>query len=519
MKVLSYNIRGVGSTVKRKEIQSLIQKYNFDFCCVQETKDEDLSVETCREIWGFGNFGWAKRDSIGRSGGILSIWNSEKFKVTSSWDMPGAVVVVGFWGIDRIKCCVINVYAPSGLADKLDLWDIIQLVIQQYDEDCVCLAGDFNSIRTPGERSGRGSSIPSSDIAAFDGFIRDSNMLDLPMIGRKFSRYQPDGKCKSRIDRILVNNNWITVWPSSSLKGLPRTISDHCPLALETKTINWGPKPFRFVNAWCSYPNFLEFVEKVWSGYDIEGWGGFKVKEKLKLLKEDLKKWNTEVFGSLDHKIDKLKLNIQELDLYDEVFGLEEEEVIKRKEATTDLFRSLKQRNSLLAQKAKIRWLKEGDVNSKFFHRAINFRRKGNGIAVMLLDGEWIEDVKGVKEGIFSFFKNHFSRTRRTRPSMAADLFANKLSPEDNEFLLAPFSEDEVKLAIENCESSKSPDPDGFNFKFIKVCWAVIKKDFLQMLSEFHEHGKLVRGLNPSFIALIPKKKMLRVYRIIGQSP
>lgn len=64
-----------------------------------------------------------------------------------------------------------------------------------------------------------------------------------------------------------------------------------------------------------------------------------------------------------------------------------------------------------------------------------------------------------------------------------------------------------MKLAIENCDNSKSPGPDGFNFKFIKVCWAIIKRDFLQMLSDFHEHGRLVCGINPSFIALIPKKE------------
>lgn len=66
----------------------------------------------------------------------------------------------------------------------------------------------------------------------------------------------------------------------------------------------------------------------------MEGWGGFKVKEKLKRLKENLKKWSAEVFDSMEHKIKKLKGDIQELDIYDDIFGLEEDEVIKRKEVT-----------------------------------------------------------------------------------------------------------------------------------------------------------------------------------------
>lgn len=80
------------------------------------------------------------------------------------------------------------------------------MVAQQNDDGCVCIAGDFNSIREPGEIIGRGNSIHSNNIDALDGFIRDLNLLNLPLIGRKFSRYQPDGKCKSRIDRILMNN-------------------------------------------------------------------------------------------------------------------------------------------------------------------------------------------------------------------------------------------------------------------------------------------------------------------------
>lgn len=53
-------------------------------------------------------------------------------------------------------------------------------------------------------------------------------------------------------------------------------------------------------------------MEKAWTSYEIEGWGGFIVKEKLRRLKEDLKRWNIEVFGSIDHKIDSLRNNVQE---------------------------------------------------------------------------------------------------------------------------------------------------------------------------------------------------------------
>lgn len=75
----------------------------------------------------------------------------------------------------------------------------------------------------------------------------------------------------------------------------------------------------------------------------------------------------------------------------------------------------------------------------------------------------------------------------------------------DNIFLTAQFTESEIKRAVWECESSKSPGPDDFSFGFIKKCWSLLKDDFVRMFDEFHSHGKFVKGLNPSFVTLIPK--------------
>lgn len=77
----------------------------------------------------------------------------------------------------------------------------------------------------------------------------------------------------------------------------------------------------------------------------------------------------------------------------------------------------------------------------------------------------------------------------------------------DNEFLTAPFLEDEIKEAIWSCNSDKSPGPDGFSFNFIKSKWNLLKSKIGQMMADFHQFGRNVKGMNPSFIVLIPKKE------------
>jgi len=56
-----------------------------------------------------------------------------------------------------------------------------------------------------------------------------------------------------------------------------------------------------------------------------------------------------------------------------------------------------------------------------------------------------------------------------------------------------------------DCDSFKSPGPDGISFVFLKDFWDMLKNDVMRLLVEFHRNGKLAKGINSTFIALIPK--------------
>lgn len=81
----------------------------------------------------------------------------------------------------------------------------------------------------------------------------------------------------------------------------------------------------------------------------------------------------------------------------------------------------------------------------------------------------------------------------------------NQISLQDNFLLISPFTEEEVKAAVWQCDGAKSPGPDGYNFNFIKSFWGILKENITTFLAEFQTHDKLVRGSNTSFLTLIPK--------------
>lgn len=76
--------------------------------------------------------------------------------------------------------------------------------------------------------------------------------------------------------------------------------------------------------------------------------------------------------------------------------------------------------------------------------------------------------------------------------------------------MVASFTEDKVRDELWSCESFKNPGLDGLSFSFWKEFWDLLKTDLMRLIFEFHQYGKIVKGLNPSFIVLIPKKEEAR---------
>ena len=68
------------------------------------------------------------------------------------------------------------------------------------------------------------------------------------------------------------------------------------------------------------------------------------------------------------------------------------------------------------------------------------------------------------------------------------------------EILESEVSLEEVKDAVWDCGSDKSPGPDGFTFGFIKRYWKLMKDDFFAAVYEFFNKGDIPIGCNASFI-------------------
>jgi exonuclease III len=247
MIVLSFNIRGLGGRIKRRKVRNLVRCYNVDFLALQETKLEEITSEFCYSIWGSQDCQWAFLPSQGSSGGILSLWKKENNSLIFSFTGEGFVGVCLELANDLSRCYIVNVYAKCDISAKRRCWGDILMSKRGFGEGLWCVLGDFNSVRDSNERRGvsqLASGGFSTEMVAFNSFITSLDLVDMPLVGRTFTWFHPNGISMSRLDRLLLSSSWADVWGVPTVWVLSRDVADHCSLVLKYSNSDWGPKPF-----------------------------------------------------------------------------------------------------------------------------------------------------------------------------------------------------------------------------------------------------------------------------------
>ncbi|GKU94766.1 hypothetical protein SLEP1_g8212 [Rubroshorea leprosula] len=366
------------SVRKKRHLRELVKKEKADFLAVQETKLGGIDNKISRSVWGTDDVEWVAKDAVGMSSGLACFWNSKVIKATRILEGENFIGIEGLWCPDNEQIILINVYSPCQLPGKRVLWTELRSLIENGGEK-ICIMGDFNTVRKAEER--KGSSGVTRDMREFDNFIQAMKLVDIPLVGRKFTWYQARGNYMSRIDRFLLSEGWLSKWGEARQWGLRRSMSDHCPILLKHQTIEWGPKPFRFFDSWLEQEGCSKLIKEVWNDTQIQGWAGFRLKEKLKTTKEALRKWSKNLIPTLDIRINNATSDIAKIDMKGEVAHLSEEEIERRREAFIQIWESLKSKESMMQQKSRKVWVAQGDANTRFFHNCVKGRwRRRRGL-------------------------------------------------------------------------------------------------------------------------------------------
>jgi hypothetical protein len=100
-------------------------------------------------------------------------------------------------------------------------------------------------------------------------------------------------------------------------------------------------------------------------------------------------------------------------------------------------------------------WLKEGDKNTKYFHKFANSHRRHTSIRHLSINGELSSDLVAIKAQIIEFYKTLYTEDSGCRPLLDG-LHFSSISSDEACWLERPFEEEEIFKAVSNMNGDKA---------------------------------------------------------------
>lgn len=163
-----------------------------------------------------------------------------------------------------------------------------------------------------------------------------------------------------------------------------------------------------------------------------------------------------------------------------------------------------------MRQKSRIRWLAEGDLNTRFFFSSVIAHLSRN-IIYFLLDGQnqRISDQFLMKSMTLNFYKSllgtHSIGVTPYSVEEIQELHPYRCAPDLINTLSAIPSDTEIKAAVFSLPRNKAPGPDGFTVDFFISSWDLVGQDLIKAVRHFFNTSDMLRQVNATVITLIPK--------------
>ena len=141
--------------------------------------------------------------------------------------------------------------------------------------------------------------------------------------------------------------------------------------------------------------------------------------QKLKVVKSKLKEWNKDVFGRVEYRKNLALDQLQFWDAKEKTIRLSLEEMDARRKVREEYKKWVLLEEMNWRQKSREVWLKEGDRNTRFFHRMANAHRRRNNVDQIRVNGVWYSEENVISERIVNAFRSLLSNPGNWRPPLS----------------------------------------------------------------------------------------------------
>ncbi|XP_020701905.1 uncharacterized protein LOC110113605, partial [Dendrobium catenatum] len=428
-----WNCRGANKNEASLYLKEVIKDHGILFVGLVETKLNAFDKVSFHKIMG-ADWDFYLFPSDGLSGGIMVLWRSDlaSFSVLKETDQ----CIIGELNVfNKGVSMIAIIYGNKEVVKRRELLGSLQEVSNRKVPFIV--GRDFNWILSQEyKRSGRKFVFAQGSKEMVD-FLNVNDLHDVGFVGPRFTwcnNKLGGDRILERLDRCLLNS--ISINASSFIIG----------------------------KVW----------RKVFQGSDMEIFNK-KCKKELK----ELFFWSKARIKDFSLEKKNLKEEISQIQEEEASLGwLTDENLWMLRSKVKELNSVLARLNTWWRQRAKAKWIEEGDTNYKSFHSFVNTRRNGKRISqIKNDDGVLTEDPEELHKVFFKYFQNKWKQR-----SCCTENWPNPLSildDNDRRSLEIQISDVEILEVIKRLGNNKASGPDGITYSFLKIYWNIIGIDVL----------------------------------------
>jgi hypothetical protein len=300
------------------------------------------------------------------------------------------------------------------------MWDLIKRIKPLMNLPWLMM-GDFNETMWQSEHFSK-KKRNEKQMMDFRETLSYCDLHDLGFNGTPWTydnKRQGKENVKVRLDRVVASPSWSDIYPQSNVSHLTSSRSDHCPILLKLFQDNASPRTncaLRYEACWESEESLAEEIKVAWENHSKPRDLG-QVAANLSGVMDCLQSWSKKTVGSVSKRIEKLRKKLESINMR----NLDHEQQ-KKKSVERELDSLLEQEETYWKQRSRINWLKEGDRNTKFFHKKASWRARKNKIEkLQKVNGTMTEDKEEMESMTTYFFKDMYTADQEVQPEIILD--------------------------------------------------------------------------------------------------
>ncbi|PKU78483.1 hypothetical protein MA16_Dca024704 [Dendrobium catenatum] len=332
-------------------------------------------------------------------------------------------------------------------------------------------------------------------------FMAANELIDLGFSGPSFTwinNKDAGSRISSRLDMFLISSSILDAFQELRVSHLTRIASDHCPILCTVSLGRHRARSYwiKFEDIWASFPRAWQLVSEKWRVPDT-GSEASKLNKKCQRTLKALFFWSKNKFKMLNKLRDELDR---------EICMLTEVQAESLRYKVQLLNSTLGRLLTWWRQRAKVKWIEEGDDNTRFFHSMAYARRRTNLIDRMRLpDGQMVSDQVDVMQVVREFFENNWRGTPISEDEWPSFEAQNTMLAPVATLLDRAVTEEEIWNGVRGLGQNRAPGRDGVTASFFKSFWSIVGKQVTAACFEFFATGCMNPNWKETVVLLIPK--------------